>query len=231
MISPFQKFALAGPPASMQAALLTAGEIQRTAASQPAAASIALAAAQLNDLVPAAKTLTARRQVIARSLLMLGVDRATMAASWAGFLPADHAAQLSIGPVEPGVCTALLVVPESVAPHPKASPTARKTLEKVLASAPASAESKSSATKELSLGERAVAETADARQRVDAEKAERFSRNWGAGRDARLEALLSTYEAMPAGADRLKFYGENQSELWAAFTARARASRHISPKK
>lgn len=76
--------------------------------------------------------------------------------------------------------------------------------------------------RELSPGERALAESAALRERVNAEKAARFSRNHGAERDARRLALLAQYTAMPAGPERVAFLSANSSDLFAAANQLAR---------
>lgn len=69
----------------------------------------------------------------------------------------------------------------------------------------------------VSAAQRQLAEHAAARERIDADKAARFSRNWGDERTARHVKLIETYMSLPLGsADRQKFFAENERELFAA---------------
>jgi hypothetical protein len=222
--SPFLKFAVQGAPSNLAEAKALATEVAKFAADQPDAPKWNSQIAQLGDLATSAKTLTSACEGVAQALLDFGASRAVMAKFWPKWVRPELAAKLSAQPVAavagpPVEMEARLVVPSPKDAY-KFTPAAKMAAVTAPQIHPATA---ASPAREMTPGERAEAETAAARARIESEKAARFSREHGAERDSRRLALLAKYTAMPAGPERVAFLSANSNDLFSAATLVARS--------
>jgi hypothetical protein len=210
-------FVTAGSPRALSAARELSTSIASAVRSVPGQASEdILVAEETEAAVAKAKTLTRARFALGQALYAFGFKRALLDQYWRNDwkFTDQLPAQLSSADddLRPGELAAKLIVlrPGDAGYTPPPAPISAQ-----LAAAPTVAPA-AKASGVMTAGDRAVAERDSATARFDAEKAERFSQNWGAGRDARRLELVAKYSAMPAGPERVAFLQKHSNDLFAA---------------